>query len=56
MGEVVLCWVLVEQAGHEHMSDEYKRPIYHYSIVEARILGQPDNMRSPPLVPIELAN
>ena len=22
--EVVLCWVLVEQAGYEHMSDEYK--------------------------------
>ena len=22
-GEVVLCWVLVEQARHEHMSDEY---------------------------------
>ena len=23
-GEVRLCWVLVEQARHEHMSDEYK--------------------------------
>ena len=23
-GEVVLCWALVEQARHEHMSDEYK--------------------------------
>ena len=22
--EVVLCWVLVEQARHEHMSDKYK--------------------------------
>ena len=22
-GEVVLCWALVEQARHEHMSDEY---------------------------------
>ena len=25
-GEVVLCWGLVEQARHEHMSDEYKNP------------------------------
>ena len=23
--EVVLCWGLVEQAGHEHKSDEYKK-------------------------------
>ena len=34
----MLCWVLVEQAGHEHMSDEYKRPIY-CSIAEAHTLG-----------------
>ena len=27
-GEVLLCWMLVEQVGHGHMSDEYKRPIY----------------------------
>ena len=27
--EMVLCWVLVEHALHEHMSDEYKnRCIY----------------------------
>ena len=24
-GEVVLCWGLVEQARHEHMTDEYKK-------------------------------
>ena len=54
MGEVVLCWVSVEQAGQEHMSDEYKRPIHYCSIAEARILG--DNTRSPQLVPIERAN
>ena len=24
MGEVVLCWALDEQDGHEHMPDEYK--------------------------------
>ena len=23
-GEVVLCWGFVEQARHEHMSDEYQ--------------------------------
>ena len=43
----VLYSVLVEQAGQEHMSDEYERPIYYYSIAEARILGQLDNARSP---------
>ena len=37
----MLCWVLVEQTGHEHMSDEYKRPIYYDSVTEAPILGQP---------------
>ena len=26
----MLCWVLVEQAGHEHMSDECK---YRYIII-----------------------
>ena len=25
----MLCWVLAEQVGHGHMSDEYKRPIYY---------------------------
>ena len=25
MGEGVLCWGLVEEARHEHMSDEYKK-------------------------------
>ena len=35
----MLCGVLVEQARHGHMSDEYKKPIYiNYSIAEARIL------------------
>ena len=24
-GEVAMCWGLVEQARHEHMSDEYKK-------------------------------
>ena len=43
----MLYWVLVEQAGHKHMSDEYKIPIYCYSIAEAHILGQPDNTRPP---------
>ena len=43
----MLYWVLVEQAGHEHMSDEYKRPIYCCSVAEAPILGQPDNTRPP---------
>ena len=38
-GQVVLYWVLVEQAGHEHMSDEYKRPIYYYSTLVFPILG-----------------
>ena len=27
MGEVVLCWGFVEQARHEHVSDEYKTGI-----------------------------
>ena len=32
-GEVVLCWALDEQDGHEHMPDEYKRTI-NYCIAE----------------------
>ena len=31
-GEVGLCWALVEQAPHEHMSDDYKtniKPVYY---------------------------
>ena len=34
----MLCWVLVEQARHEHMPDEFKRPMYYYSIAEDPIL------------------
>ena len=46
MGEVVLCWALDEQDGHEHMPDEYKRPIY-YRITGDPILSTTDNTRSP---------
>ena len=35
----MLCWVLVEQAPHEHMSDEYKIPIYQCSTLVIPILG-----------------
>ena len=34
----MLCWVLVEQVVHEHMSDEYKSPMYYYRIAEDPIL------------------
>ena len=34
----MLCWDLVEQARHGHMSDEYKNRYIKYSIAEARIL------------------
>ena len=42
----MLCWALDEQARHEHMPDEYKRPIY-YCITEDPILSTTDNTRSP---------
>ena len=42
----MLCWALDEQDGHEHMPDEYKRPIY-YTIAEDPILSATDNTRSP---------
>ena len=44
MGKVMLYWALVEQARHEHMSDEYKDQylVYYYSVVEAPILGLSD--------------
>ena len=36
----MLCWALVEQAGHEHTSDEYKRlMVYYYSTLVFPILG-----------------
>ena len=50
----MLCWVLVEQARHEHMSDEYKN---RYNIV---VLLKPSswvnqtNTRSPQVVPSEM--
>ena len=34
----MLCWVLVEQAGHEQMSDEYKNR-YMYVVLVIPILG-----------------
>ena len=52
----MLSWVLVKQARHEHMSDEYKRPIYGCSVAEAPILVYQPNTRPPQLVPSELAN
>ena len=49
-GEVALCWELVEQARHEHMSDEYK----HQYIID--LLPSPSlvKVRDTTVVPSEL--
>ena len=38
-GEVVLSWALVEQAQHEHISDQYKKTV-HYSYTSFFIMGE----------------
>ena len=35
----MLCWDLVEQTGHGHMSDEYKNRYVNYSTLVTPILG-----------------
>ena len=49
-----LCWALVEQARHEHMSDEYMQPVYYYCALVALILSLPDEHESPTVVPSKL--
>ena len=43
----MLCWALVEQARHEHMSDEYKNRYIINSAAVAHILGLADKHESP---------
>ena len=38
-GKVVLCLESVENARHKHISDEYIKPVYYYSISVTRVMG-----------------
>ena len=50
----MLCWVLAEQARHEHMSDEYKKQyLYYCSVAVIHILGLSDQHEIPTVVPSE---
>ena len=53
-GEVVLCQALVEQARHEHMSDEYKTGILLKCHCNLHIWSLPDKYESTTVVPTEL--
>ena len=54
VGEVVLCWVLLEQARHEHMSDEYKNRYIVVVLLKSPSWVIQTNTRPPELVPSEL--
>ena len=39
MGKVVLCLESVDNARHKHISDEYIKPVYYYSVSVTRVMG-----------------
>ena len=50
----MLCWVLVERARHEHMSDEYKDRYIIAVLLEPLSWVNQSNTRPPQFVPSEL--
>ena len=50
----MLCWVLVEQAGHEHISDEYKNVRYNIIVLLKSASWVNQTIRDHHMVPSEL--
>ena len=46
----MLCWALVEQARHEHKSDEYKKTVYYHCVAVAHILSLPEKHKTSQVV------